>query len=410
MKQIIVDFLRRWWGGYLLAMLFVGILAALMDMEASFTFVGVLILPFVFEQGRRPFGVMTTLPVSRSVIALSYWCVAVILPVVLMTGSIALVALLLHSSAISLKDLAMILFGSWAFAGSVFCLLTFVSQVKGGSDSLVISLGTLWFFSCMLSIFHHEIREVTTQTSVVYLTGLIGLLVTLWGYSRSNKPLFGRATKYPGDGRHVAQSPKPIPAPQPGMARFGGFLFDTVWRGFLAGLLLSTFLLVFKVSINEDASIWPYVFTFGGLGSVGLMCEAMRFLRTLPLSARRLALTLLFMPLFSIVPIIAGVAMIKWFNPGLFLIPASLMIPMVGAVCCASSLMVRFGKNGYLFAMLLGLLASEVICKTVSDVKWPAVFWWLLGLCLMAAAFFLNRHWLRSSASYRPSTGGLLRR
>jgi len=83
---------------------------------------------------------------------------------------------------------------------------------------------------------------------------------------------------------------------------------------------------------------------------------------------------------------------------------------MAGAVGVASSFMIRFGKNGLMITMVLAMLASVVIKETVADESWPAAFWWLLGFFLMAAAFFLNRHWLRSSDSYQPSAGGFERR
>ncbi|MGD0813281.1 MAG: hypothetical protein ABSA83_06735 [Verrucomicrobiota bacterium] len=63
-----------------------------------------------------------------------------------------------------------------------------------------------------------------------------------------------------------------------------------------------------------------------------------------------------------------------------------------------------------LIGLALGLPASMVIYDTVSNVQWPAAFWWLLGLSLMLAAFFLNRRWLRSSYAYRPSAGDSLQR
>ena len=58
MKLIVADFLRRWWGAYLLAVLFVGAMAAATDLETSSIFVVIFMMPFTFELGRRPVGVM----------------------------------------------------------------------------------------------------------------------------------------------------------------------------------------------------------------------------------------------------------------------------------------------------------------------------------------------------------------
>ena len=408
MKRIIVDFLRRWWRGYLLAVLFVGGMAA-KGLKASFIFVGIFMLPFAFELGRRPFGVMTTLPVSRRTIALSYWRLAVLLPVLLMTGSVALVGLFFHSSGISLKDVAMILFGSLAFAGSAFCLFTFVPQDKGfgehGGDSLVFYFGTLWFCSFMFS-------KVTTHSPVVYIAGLIGLLLTVLGYVRSEILVTGRARKRPGGGQYLVRTRERISSPRPVMARFGGVFFDVVQAGFLFGLLYSGSLLVLKLPICDDTFVLAYMFAFGGIASFRLLRGGMRLLRTLPLSTGQLALRLSLMPLFGVLPSIAGLAIIQWIKLGQSPIHdlATLVIPCAGTVCIACSFIVPFHKAGNIIAMLLAPSASAVIVKTVSNVKWPAAFWWLLGLCLMAGAFFLNRHWLRSSYSYRPSTGDFSRR
>jgi hypothetical protein len=82
---------------------------------------------------------------------------------------------------------------------------------------------------------------------------------------------------------------------------------------------------------------------------------------------------------------------------------------MAGAVCVASGLVIRYGENGMALGMVLSMLALVVIFGTVEDFHWPPAFWWLLGLGLMTAAFFLNRLWFRSSGSYRPSAGSFLR-
>jgi hypothetical protein len=84
---------------------------------------------------------------------------------------------------------------------------------------------------------------------------------------------------------------------------------------------------------------------------------------------------------------------------------ASLMISMTGVACLAAGLVVPFGRDG----LLLAMVASLVISETIPNVRWPAAFWWFLGFSLTLAAFFLNRRSLRSSYPYRPSSGALPR-
>jgi hypothetical protein len=75
---------------------------------------------------------------------------------------------------------------------------------------------------------------------------------------------------------------------------------------------------------------------------------------------------------------------------------------MAGAICIASSFVVPFGIEGRVLGLMLGMLFAIVIFNIVPYTHLPAAFWWLLGLSLILASYFLNRHWLRSSASYRP--------
>ena len=232
MKWIIADFLRRWWGGYLLAVPFLGGMAAAMDLEGSFAFVGLSMLPFMFELGRRPVGVMTILPVSRKTIALSYWCLGLLWPMLLMTGTVTLVGLLSPSVVILSKNFAVMLFGSLAVAGSSYCFFTFILPDERGDDAgnfaVMLMLG-LWVPATIFGSFLPKFFDTANQSPVAYLgAGLLGLLLTFLGYLRSEKLVTGPTRKRPGRGPYSAQAPTRIPAPKPGMARFGGVFFDGV--------------------------------------------------------------------------------------------------------------------------------------------------------------------------------------
>jgi hypothetical protein len=365
--------------------------------------------PFALDLGGGPIGVITALPVSRRTIGLSYWCVAVLLPVIIMAGTIGLVGLFFPSVTTSCKNAAMFLIGSLVVAGACFCLFTKPTKRScDPAESLLRLLCSLWFLFVIFSVFDTKLFEIKWPSPVGYLGGLIGVVLTVWGYFRAEKLQAVWGWLRPGSGQPFAQASKRIRVDKPGMARFRGVLFDVVWRSFLGGLLVSTLWLFFKTHLSEDHSAWPYLFAFGGVGSVQRLCGGIRLLRCLPLSAGQLGLTLLLMPLLSILAIVAGVATMQWISPGQ--LPshysASLMISMTGVACLAAGLIVPLGRDGLLLAMLASLVISDII----PNVKWPAAFWWLLGLGLMAAAFFLNRHWLRSSASYRPSAANSQRR
>jgi hypothetical protein len=417
MKLIMADFMRRWWGVYLLAALFVGMIDAVMDLKAGSIFVGIFMVPFAFELGRRPVGVLATLPVRRKTVALSYWCLAVLLPVLLMAGTMALVVLLFPSVAFSWKSAATILFSSLALTGASYCSFTGISLDETGSDPgdfLMMLFMGLWFPATVFGGFLPTFFEITEQNPVAYLSAaLLGLILTALGYSRSEKLVCGRPRKRPGGAQTSAPASRQIPAPKPGMARFGGVLFAQARFGFFLGLFCPAFLLIFRMRFGEGQFFWPWLFAFCTLASAGLLSGGARLLRSLPLSAGHLAWTLLFLPISGILGVIAALGMLEFVFPGHFFAPSpcSFLIPMAGAVCFASSLFLPFGGRGDRFAVLpLAMLASFVIFDTVENARWPSVFWWLLGLSLIVAAFFLNRHWLRSSHSYRPSTGGIPRR
>jgi hypothetical protein len=95
----------------------------------------------MLELGRNPVRAMTTLHVSRRTIALSYWSLAVLLPVLLMAVAIALEVLLFPRFAVSLENAALMLLGSLLFAGSFHCL----STVRCMTPTVVTGILTIIF-------------------------------------------------------------------------------------------------------------------------------------------------------------------------------------------------------------------------------------------------------------------------
>ena len=155
---------------------------------------------------------------------------------------------------------------------------------------------------------------------------------------------------------------------------------------------------------------WPMFLAFGTIGSDSILYGRVRLLRSLPLSSGRLAWMPLLLALVNILALLAGAAITQWITGGHYLTLSSavFLIPMAGAVCVASGLVIRLGDNGMALGAALSMLAMIVIFETVENSHWPPAFWWLLGLGLMTAAFFMNRLWFRSSGSYRPPTGSSL--
>jgi hypothetical protein len=188
MSRIIYDYLRRWWLVYPLGAFMVGALATWGALDAGLLFTGFFMIPVVCELGRRPLGVMAALPVSRKTIALSYWGVAVALPVASMTAAIALVELLSRSPATPFQNVAIFLFRSLAIAGSSFCLFTFISPDDIGSDQDSYIMKLVWALLLPDIVFTFSglapLRP-PTQNPIDYFWGLLGLFLTLLGYFRA---------------------------------------------------------------------------------------------------------------------------------------------------------------------------------------------------------------------------------
>jgi hypothetical protein len=397
MKNIIADFLRRWWWCYLI-LFFLVTLCTAADPRTSAEFVCFLVLPFAFELWRSPVKAMTTLPVSRRTIALSYWSLAVLLPVLLMSAIIALEILLFHSVAISLKNAVVMLFGSLLFVGSFYCYLTSIpphDKTRDRNDSPQV-------FCCILcmnmALFASRFFLYAKKHGwIIYLAGLTGLFLTILGYLRAEKlvsgPVGEKRMQPPG------KTQKNIPPAR--VARFGGVFLNIIWIGILMGFLVATWARIFNSSGN--ALSFFYALALGSVFPVALFGGQLRLWRSLPLSTRQLAAILSLMPLASVLAMLAGLAIVWWIVPGRFLnvfFVFSCTMSMVGAICIASSFAVPFGEAdlGWVLAYLFAIVIINIIPYT----HWPAAFWWLLGLSLILASYFLNRHWLRSSASYRP--------
>jgi hypothetical protein len=255
MKNIIIDFLRGWSWIFVLAVLFIAI-------SPKVIFAAFLMMPFAIEWGRRPVRVMITLPVSRRTIALSYWCIAVLFPVLLMTAFLALNALLFPSTAASPKSAVRVLVGSLAFVGSGFCLVAFNAYDKRDS-----SLGNLLVTYLASSPLIFGTLNVTPESPLVYAFVATGLILTVWGYLHCETLMFGRARNSPRGKPTPIRTAKRTLYLAPKVAGFRHVLFNIVWRSFVGGLLVSMLSLVLVLSVDicrdgvHSEFEWRHAFT-----------------------------------------------------------------------------------------------------------------------------------------------------
>jgi hypothetical protein len=391
MRLIILDILRRWFGLYVLCAIGAG---SILPLEGGFVSVAFLMVPFGWELGRGSVGVVMTLPVSRKRIILSYWYVAVLVPTILMAGIMSLDSLLFPSYAVSPVDGALTLFGSLLLAGSIFCLFTYTHL------GIVAGILLTW----VLCVFLGRIEN----RPILCVLALAGVALTVWGYARSMKLFNQCGEEQPSPTPHPSQAAKQSLVTMQKGGGFGPLFFVCARNSFVGGLIYIAALHFFNSRASEDPFLWSWLFAFCTLGSSRVLLGGPRFLRVLPLSTNQLAGNLMLFPVVSVLATIVAIVVLRWVYHGQLAGPfaPAFLIPIMGSICVVSSLHLPFSVNANKSLIVpFGMGASIAMLNMISDTHRATTFWWIVGLCLIAAAFFLNRHYLRSSLSYRRPVG-----
>jgi len=430
MKLIIVDFLRRRAWLYLLGIFFFGFVDWLWmvngrDAHGSFIFGGLFMLALLLEQKQGCPGVVTTLPVSRRTTARYYWGVAVLLPVLAIAVTFVLAGLLsflLFSGpplAILARSFAAVVLTSLIWAGAGGCLFTFWPPLaREDVGYFMPAWMLLWAAALVFGVFIPDRFDLTKQGPAVWGgAALLGIVLSGVAYARREKLVLGRASRRFRKTRLAGLVSGRIPGPNPMMARFGGMFFKEIGSGLQIGILYPVTMLaytaVFKRPSDESDALGILLLATSATEPAGIiMSGGLRSLRMLPSSTARLALILLLMPLSRTTVMFAGFGLMQGLNLGHVLNnhPLSFLIPLAGVVGIGSSLSIRFGWYAFPALVVFGAPISVLIYEAVPIVRWPAGVWWFLGAGLMVAAFFLNRYWLRASASYRAPSGDIIGR
>jgi len=407
MKIIILDFLRRWFGVYVIGVLFAVVTLVGSKLAAGFTLAVFLMLPLSFELRGRPAKVIMTFPVSRGIISLSYWLLAVLLPVLLLAVALTLVRLMFPSLTLSPKNAAAILLDSLALGGTTFCFFTFISQENRVRVPNIIPMFCASTWICCWGLSRQGFSYLTMANPVVYLTVLTGFLFTFWGYVRAEKLLIASAATPLQVKRPSLHLSTRAPSLKPRMMGFPAIFFELARTIFLVGLVYAAVILLLNFRHVLREAVWCGLFSICVAGSSRVLTGGTRFLRSLPLSTDRLAFCLLLLTMVSLTSAILAVGVLHFVSSNQVFVPqaASFLIPMAGSICVVSSLCLPLSGDFSRFVLPFGILAPLAVFELVSNTHWPAAFWWILGFCLIAAAFFLNRHWLRSSLSYRRPVG-----
>jgi len=428
MRPIIVDFFRRRGWLYLAGIFLTGAVDILWmaygtDVWSCLMFAGLFTVVLLLEQKQGRIGVVATLPVSRRTTALYYWGIGVLLPVLIVAGTFILAGLLSvcwfpgRSFPFLAAHFAVVILASLIWSGGAVCVFTFFSPMARQYLACLMPVWvSLWIAPITIHVFWPSFSRFVKPGSGTWLgAAFLAILLPAVAFVRREKLVFRRVRQSSGE-RQSVQATKRTAAFEPLMTGFGGVFFRDMRKSFLVGLFFPALMALIVVLFHGNSFCTTPAFTrlYDEYLVISFLYALMvpsfswgpRPLRVLPLSTGRLALILWLLPLSCMLGVLVPVVLSQRLSLVRFLDQNSLsfIIPMAGVVCIASSLGIRFGKLGIGSAIGGLLIGGMIFVFPIFGVaKWPAVFWWLPGVGLMAAAFFANRCWLRSSGSYRAS-------
>ena len=312
MKNVFIDYLRRWRWVFLLASLYSVGFSLSGDLRTqrfalmASVFCGPLLLAMDLRKGF--FRVLSVLPISKQSLSKLVWSMSVLLPVLIaiagyLTGSLIGMAFQ-NERALDLGTLGANALAILAWTGSAFLVLTylpmqtlppgFANQLKGALA------GGAWGFSIGGSqLFAMWAPVQTAQISKSFVAISVGLVAaTVLGFIRAG-------TVFPGHGSGIdSSSPQPSGSPplpwRPTSLTGEWFALFTIVKASLLvsvaflGLFTVVRLLLLQGAVEnfQDAFAWTRTFSMAGIAGAILALGwmgSLRHLRMLPISADRIA-------------------------------------------------------------------------------------------------------------------------
>jgi hypothetical protein len=377
MKHLIIDFIKRWkwWLAGAVLGHFFHITAVLLESKTNFWFWILVVaapafLSYDLQKGAAK--VHSLLPVPRGTIANSYWIQAVLLPTVVVPVGILIESYLVGtfkpSAFGSVSSIPHITLLSFAFAGTMFFILTFMpigpqsglwrkllANVTGGSWGLVFAAGI--FLSSDDSI--HQWGTMARWQRCFLIAGVFLGIVSFF---TSRLLVRSRATLRPGT--HPTRErthPRWITFPDRTQSLLGPWITTIVFSlmAFLipAGLVLSLFAMMrggigeaTSAILDEPGRLWIYGLTMGfvfalvaGIRSIW----SLRLVRTLPVTGWGLTGLVLSFPIL--------VWLVAWMATFVFLLATGrleilvgltrLILLLTGLVMLTVGLLARYGPR-----------------------------------------------------------------
>jgi hypothetical protein len=425
MKPILRDHFRRWCWVWLAGI--IGNAVIVLEFCATSNhnqnraffplgiFMGAFVLAFDLQRGHAR--AVLAMPVTAKQIARSWWWASVGIP----AAAIAIVTMLVFTiysgcsgNWSSLPDCIIFCVTNFLMLGFMFFALTGLPAQRSGGNWIEhirgIIFGGLWGLSVGGWWFFQKLNLQTT-TGAVLLS--IATILTIVGWFRAETLVRERGGFRMGVAAG-AKKPGQYKAP----AGFGGLPF--LWQrlfirlGYM-GLAIVAWLLVMQLMMHGSLKLSPKQFfdnTLPAFSSFGYfiiyMClllptiMQLRLLRTLPISASKLAATLVLMPAAPI--FIIGLAWAAFSGSASesetdFLIPSSFLTCAALTAIGAPIFVWRGLKlETYLLLMLL-VMASTLGPMFFHPAKIPPAVAALVSLGVIAIAFEITRRLLQSSSN-----------
>jgi hypothetical protein len=444
MKNIILDHFRRWWWLCVAGMIGVGLIAWGISMGGtqarSLSFfplgiwMGAFLLSFDLQRGHTR--ALLALPLTVRQIARGWWWASVGIP----AAAIAAITLLVFTiiSAFTgnwsaLADSVIYCIANFFMLGTMFFALTGVPARPGGGNWIErvrrTFFGALWGISFAGFIFFKNL-DMQTATGAMVLAA--AAILTVLGWFRAET-----LVKERGGFRSAFQSPsrkntKPSRCAEGhgglrffaqtiftrmtlmGLAMFGVFIliFGLMLRGFIPPLSghVSAKVASEKGIFDGNASMFTFQFLWVMSFQLFQFAYHIRFLRTLPFSAAKLAGVLVFTPLLAMTVVLysANLLMaavfqspplspVEMFQQGFFLqiALATVFIPV----------MLWRGLDRSTYFLMIAVMIAGMFSSTFFKNALSAPTSGAISLLLIFSSFIITKLLLeRSSAAYRPRT------
>jgi hypothetical protein len=448
MKRLMLDHYRRWWR--------VLALGAALEFGLGFTIAADPKLPFEFwafllalwtgatllsfDLKNGALRALAPLPLTSRQIGRGWWLATVPIPAMVLAALLfSGAAAYCHidpSRAFPTERLALASFFTLVWLGISFTLIFNATRVFFGSpwafigNSFISILTVAAFFSSMA--FATNASKSPLKSTI--LLGL-GAILTAVGWLRAEQFELGRAGVYLGRagqidlGRPIRSGPHLTPLQtkiQPGHhlapRGYGGMPFllsSTFVSAFLN--LVAMVALMALVWLYQDQAMSRSLNMVKELVPVGsFMCgwfimftrfmphlRQLRFLRTLPVSATRLALVMLatvLLPLIAVGTVAAGVAGLFLGTPEAFSVLNSFTLVLAPTALCMSFAVWRSDEKG-VYALLLLAMIGFLLGFMRLQTHYPEhpfnLIGPVVGICLLLAFLLMRRTLLHSSHAHR---------